>query len=125
MRWEEKLMNKSEYLLEIEKCEADRSKVEQIETEYKCKLDGLITNVISYTDKSIFIDDEERVMSFSEIIQINKDYNNVFINNKMIPVIDCFDGIFIVFILEENKWAKYSTSDLIVYKKRSSLSELI
>ena len=118
-------MNKSEYLLEIEKCEADRSKAEQIETEYKCKLDGLITNVISYTDKSIFIDDEERVMSFSEIIQINKDYNNVFINNKMIPVIDCFDGIFIVFILEENKWAKYSTSDLIVYKKRSSLSELI
>jgi len=118
-------MNKSEYISTVENYDINHQKVEQIEAIYKTKVSGFLAKAISFADNSIFIEDEKRVLAFSEIIQLDKDYENTFTTNGLIPIIDCYDGVFIVFIVSESMWAKYSTSDMSIFKKRPIISELI
>lgn len=118
-------MNKSEYISAVEKCSVISQKVEQVEAVYQTKVTDFLAKAISYADNSVFIEEEKRVLAYSEIIQLDKDYDNAFTTNGLIPLIDCYDGVFIVFVVSECMWAKYSTSDMSIFKKRSTMSEVI
>ncbi len=48
------------------------------ECAYKTKADDFLAKAISFADESVFVGDEKRVLAFSEIIQLDKDYSNAF-----------------------------------------------
>lgn len=118
-------MNSLEYLMAIENSSIDIAKKTKFEECYGIKLSDSLAKIVTFANDSIFIAEERRVLSFDEIININKDCDNVFISKRIIPVIDCYDNEFIVFAADDSIWAKFSLSDNAMYKKRENLSELI
>ncbi len=42
-----------------------------------------------------------------------------------IPVIDAYDFTYIVFDFENNKWAKFTTTDQVMFKENNSIEEVL
>lgn len=118
-------MSKLDYLKSVQKCSIDKKRIAEIEKIYSTNLNTLLSQIISYADKEDFIDDERRVLSFKEILKPEKYLEFNFAKKKLIPIIDAYDNIFIVYILDEDRWARFSISDSTLYKKRSTLKEVL
>lgn len=118
-------MTVEEYIACVKKCEIDTARQKILSKKYGKDISGIVMNMISYAKNSIFIDEERRVLSFDEIIEFDLNYDFTVEEYGIIPVVDCFDNDFIVYLINEDKWAKFNTSDKCIFKKRSTFEELV
>lgn len=92
---------------------------------YKAEFSGVIKNIISYADTTDFFDEERRALSYSEIENPNAELEFDFISERLIPVIDAYDITYIVYVIDEGKWAKFNIVDKSLFKKKDSIEEVI
>lgn len=117
-------ISKTAYLKDIENVEIDDKKVSKIKAIYG-EITSIIQKIVSYSSSSVFLDNGCRQLSISEIIDADKDLGVDFSKLKMIPLFDCGENDFIVYNLKNNSWSKYNTNDNSIFKKSSSLKDLL
>lgn len=118
-------MTRKEYLLELRKCSIKIEVASKVESVYGRSLPEEIKKMVSYSEDSIFFDDDYRTLSISEIIDAETDLHIDFAKRGLIPVIDCGENDFIVFNFESESWSKFNIVDESAFKKRDSLSDLL
>ena len=118
-------MNKEEYLNNLNTVEILSSRIKDVETIYKCNLNEKLSKIISYADSVSFFDEERRALSYKEIIDPINNIDYDFIIRGLIPLIDAYDNSYIVFVIKENKWAKYNIYDEVLFKKKNSFEEVL
>ena len=118
-------MNTIEYINKINDTEIDDKRKKEIEDIYSCKLPEVVAKAISLADSVDFFDEEKRALSYDEIKDGTNtlDYHSTTLN--LIPLIDSFDCTYIVYLVDEDKWGKYSSIDKDVFKRRNTLEELL
>ena len=85
-------------------------------TNYKhkhCKLPKFFDDKV--LDKSYFIKDNIKIFSMDEVME-SKNICDVFLDN-IIPFADLLDNKYIVYILDEQKWAKYDAIHNYIFDK--------
>ena len=117
-------ISKTTYLKDIENVEINDRNVSKIKAIYG-EIPSIVQKIISYSSSSVFLDNGCRQLSISEIIDADKDLEVDFGKLKMIPLFDCGENDFIVYNLKSNSWSKYNTNDNSVFKKSSSLKDLL
>lgn len=117
-------MNRNDYLRELPNRKIDELKVKQIEELYECTVSEEVKRIISNCDKTIFLDDDYRVLSFEEILEAPETLCELFVENKMIPLFDCMDNDFIVYKADTQKWLMFSTEDEIDFDEAECLADL-
>lgn len=118
-------MTKKEYLDNVKTSHIDSERIKVIENLYHAVIDGIIANAISYSGTIDFFDEERRALSFDEIKNADSIFGATFVGNRLVPVIDAYDNDFIVYSIDEGKWGKVNLSDMIMFKKRDTLDEVI
>lgn len=118
-------MNSIDYINKINDVEIDDYRKKEIEDIYKCNIPDFVAKVISLADSIDFFDEEKRALSYDEIKSGNNTLDLHSLPLKYIPLIDSYDCTYIVYIIDENKWGKYSSIDKSVFKKRDTLKELL
>lgn len=118
-------MNKIEYLKNVEKCPINKKRINSMMKKYNAEFSDILAHIISYADSTDFIDEERRALSFEEIADAGNQVGVDFVSLGMIPVIDAYDNDYIVYIFEEDVWAKFNVFDQVAFKKRATLQELL
>lgn len=118
-------MNKIEYLERVQDCEIDVKKVEKIQEVYKTELPDDLKRIISTSEETIFLDEEGRILSFSEIVDAETDLHVDFKNKGIIPIVDCGENDFIVYHFNDDFWSRFNIIDETVFKKKDSLVEVL
>lgn len=117
-------MNRNDYLRELPNRKIDELKVKQIEELYECTVSEEVKRIISNCDKTIFLDDDYRVLSFEEILEAPETLCELFVENKMIPLFDCMDNDFIVYKADSHKWLMFNTEDEMDFDEAEYLADL-
>lgn len=116
-------MTKQEYLQSVKECPSDR--IAKIEAMFG-KIDNeVVRRAVSICDESIFLDDNSRVLTFSEIIDAGKDLQVDFVNLGLIPIIDCGDNDFIVYHVADDSWSKFNIVDKTEFRKQRTLDDVL
>ena len=118
-------MNRKEFLHIIEKSKIEEETVSKIENQYRHQVPQVIKEIVSYSQDSVFFEDGYRTLSVSEILEASTDLHIDFVNQGMIPIIDCGENDFIVYHFEESLWSKFNIIDECTFKKRTSLTDLL
>ena len=118
-------MNRKEFLHIIEKSKIEEETVSKIENQYRHQVPQVIKEIVSYSQDSVFFEDGYRTLSVSEILEASTDLHIDFVNQGMIPIIDCGENDFIVYHFEESLWSKFNIIDEKKKKKRTSLTDLL
>lgn len=118
-------MTKQEYIDNVKKHPENSERIRAISDIYGTEITGQIAQIVSFADNADFIGEERRAFTFSEILNAAKDYNIDFKALGIIPIIDAYDNELIVYVISDNIWAKYSMSDDVLFKKRTSLEEIL
>jgi hypothetical protein len=118
-------MNKKEYYDLVSNTEINKTREQEVTGLYKCEFDQLLLKVISAADEVDFFDEERRALSYKEILSPEELLGIDAINEGIVPVIDAYDCTFIVYLTKEAKWAKFSTVDKTIYKKRNALNTVL
>lgn len=118
-------MSKTEFIKSINEASIDDSKVKKIEDLYSDSLPEVVKKIISCNDSSLFLDDEIRILSLTEIINAEKDLHVDFPGVGIVPIADCGDNDFIVYDYKNSAWAKFNIVDKTIFKKRATLEELL
>ncbi len=117
-------MTVKEYLSQLPSFEIDDKKVSKIEKIYGMTLPETVRKIVSKCDKPLFVDDY-RVLSFAEIKDANDDLEVNFVEECIIPLIDCGDNDFIVYNFKTKKWSLFNIIDNCSFKAKSKLEELM
>lgn len=118
-------MSKQEYIERVLVFPENEERIKEVSEIYETDVNGLIAKIISYADNENFIDDERRAFSYNEILKASQKYDTDFKKLNIIPIIDAYDNDLIVYIIDEQKWAKYNLSDEVLFKKRESLEDVL
>lgn len=118
-------MTRKEYIVAISKCSIASAVISKIEAVYECALPASIKRMLSYSEESVFFDDDFRTLSAAEILDAEKDLHVDFRSLHMIPVIDCGENDFIVYHTVDGNWSKFNIIEECVFKKRATLDELL
>ena len=118
-------MTRKEYIVAIGKCNIASDAIPKIESVYGCSLAASIKRMLSYSEESVFFDDDFRTLSAAEILDAEKDLHVDFSSLQLIPVIDCGENDFIVYHAAEGNWSKFNIIEECVFKKRATLDELL
>ena len=118
-------MTRKEYIVAISKCNIDSDVISKIEIAYGCLLPASIKRMLSYSEESVFFDDDYRTLSAAEILDAEKDLHVDFVSLRMIPVIDCGENDFIVYHTAEGNWSKFNIIEECVFLKKATLDELL
>ncbi len=118
-------MTKQEYIDNVKKYPENAERIRVISDIYGTEIKGQIAQIISFADNADFIGEERMAFSFNEILSAAKEYDIDFKALGIIPIIDAYDNELIVYDIADNKWAKYSMSDDVLFKKRDSLEEIL
>ncbi len=118
-------MTSKEYLEAIKQSIIDEERIKNIAEKYTDQIPDLVKKIISYSDSSIFLDDEIRILSFEEIIDAETELHVPFRKRSFLPVADCEDNDFIVYDYKNSLWAKFNIVDKTAFKKRQTLEELL
>lgn len=117
-------MTAQEYIESVSLKEIDKSKVTTIEKIYGTNLPEEVQLIVSNNDETTFFDNESRILSFSEIVNAEKELHVNFKKHGIIPIFDCNDNDFIVYRYNENIWSKFNIIDEIFFKNKNDLIEL-
>lgn len=118
-------MSKSEYLKQIDKCTIDKGRVSAVEKEYKVTLGDLQKKIISLADQIDFFDEERRALSFAEILKSKKMLGFDFCDKGLLPIVDAYDNTYIIYMFKEEKWAKINIVDGVIFKKKTTLKDVL
>lgn len=118
-------MTKQEYIDNVKKYPENSERIRAISDIYGTEITGRIAKIVSFADNADFIGEERRAFTFSEILNAAKEYDIDFKALGIIPIIDAYDNELIVYVISDNIWAKYSMSDDVLFKKRTSLEEIL
>lgn len=118
-------MTKKDFLSEIATCNVDQERVSKIEKVYNNTLPGTVKLLISFSEESVFFDDGCRTLSFSEIVDAEKDLHVNFVKLGILPLFDCNENDFIVYHFDEKNWSKYNIVDECSFKEKDTLDELL
>lgn len=118
-------MKRAEYLEKIQGTEINTEVVTKIETLYGYPLPLCIQKMVSYSEAGIFFDDGYRTLSVAEILEAEHDLHVDFISQHMIPVIDCSENDFVVYLFCDKVWSKFNIVDECFFKRRTSLHDLM
>lgn len=118
-------MTKQEYIDNVKKYPENSERIRAISDIYGTEITGQIAQIVSFADNADFIGEERRAFSFNEILSAAKEYDIDFKALGIIPIIDAYDNELIVYVIADNIWAKYSMSDDVLFKKRTSLEEIL
>ena len=118
-------MNKEEYIKLVRNTEIDKDREAEVTGIFGCKLNDVLARAISVADKVDFFDEERRALSYKEIVGASELLGIDAVERGIIPVVDSYDCTYIVYQVNEGKWAKYNTVDKEVFKERDSLEEIV
>lgn len=118
-------MNYKEYISSLNDVEVDDEKTKLIEVVYSGDLPEIVLKIIANATETIFLDNDKRILSFKEIINVEKELHVAFKNKGILPLVDCGENDFIVYHFKEGIWSKFNIIDEIVFKKKDSFEELI
>lgn len=118
-------MSKKEYLTNVMACNINDDRIIAIEKIYGMNLEETLKKIISYAGNVEFFDEERRALSFEEILNADDVYEFPFVEKKMIPIIDAYDGDYIVYSFAEKIWGKVNISDGVLFKKRDAVDEVV
>lgn len=118
-------MTGKEYLSSLAEVKADKEKTDMIVALYTDNLPEIILKIIANAKEPVFLDDGSRVLSYDEIVDAEKDLHVAFKDKGIIPLVDCGENDFIVYHFLDNVWSKFNIVDETVFKKKSSLEELM
>ena len=118
-------MTKQQYIERISELVTDDNKVERVEKVYGTQIPNVLKGIISNCDEPVFFDDDYRILSLDEIVDAENDLHVDFKIKGIIPIVDCGENDFIVYLYNENIWAMFNIIDEIVYNKKESLDELL
>ncbi|MCR5135666.1 MAG: hypothetical protein K6C12_01010 [Oscillospiraceae bacterium] len=117
-------MTNKEYLLNAEHFSVDKIKINSVKKVYSGNFPDILEKIISNCDRSVFLENGVRVLSYSEVMDAEKDLHVGFSEKKMIPIADCGENDFIIYDYNHQTWAKFNIIDETVFKKRSNIAEL-
>lgn len=118
-------MKKKEYLDWLANKNVDKKRVKKIQEVYRLILPVIIQKIISNNDESIFFDDEYRILSFREIVDANYDLHVDFKGKGLIPLVDCGENDFIVYLSNEEIWAKFNIVDETIFRRKNTIEEML
>lgn len=118
-------MKRAEYLEKIETTGVDQEAVSKIEMLYGQAIPMYIQKMASLSAESIFFDDGYRTLSLTEILDAEQDLHVDFVGQNMIPLLDCGDNDFVVYLFHDELWSKFNIVDACFFKRRASLRDLI
>ena len=118
-------MTKKGFLDKITSLAIDEDKLLKIFDIYSDQLPEVLCKIISNIDEAVFFDDGTRILSYSEILDAEKDLHIKFKAKGLIPISDYGDNDFIVYDFKNKIWAKFNIVDETLFKKRASLEELL
>lgn len=119
-------MTGQEYIDIISKKEIVKSKITLIEDLYETKLPELVQKIVSNIDGNpIFLNDEIRILSITEIINAESDLHVDFKKKGIIPLFDCGNNDFITYHFKDKIWSKFNIIDEVSFKKKSNINELL
>lgn len=117
-------MNGNEYLKSLTGVEVSKNVSEMIASVYADNLPEVVLKIASNAKETLFLADDNRILSFDEIINAEQDLHIDFKDKGIIPLIDCGENDFIVYHFEDNFWSKYNIVDETVFKKVDKLEEI-
>jgi len=118
-------MNKQDFLKQIKDASKCQEKIESVSNNYKADLEETLENLISQTDEIGFIEDDIRLLAFSEICNPKELLGYDFILEGLIPIFDIFDNTYVVYEVERKKWARFNISDEILYKENDCIENVL
>ena len=118
-------MSTAEFLDKLDKVKIDAEKVGKIAHAYHVELNDDVSKIISCADKENFFDEDRRALSYKEILNPVKRMGIDFVSKGLIPLVDIYDNTYVVYIITEKKYALYSATDDLTFKKRKKFAELI
>ena len=118
-------MTGKEYLSSLANVTYDKDKIDVIESLYTKDLTEIILKMISNADEPIFLDDDSRILSYSEIVDAEKDLHVKFKEKGIIPLVDCGDNDFIVYQFNNRKFSKFNIVDETIFKEKQSIEEIL
>ena len=118
-------MTGKEYLRSLVNVKKDKKKAKKISDIYTNNLPDIIMKIVSNGEKTIFLDNGIRALSYDEIVDAERDLHVEFGNNGMIPLFDCGENDFIVYHFSNDKWSKFNIVDKVVFKTREKLEDLV
>lgn len=118
-------MTKKEYFNQIMTKEINVSRVERVQEVYATIFPEFIQKIISNNEETVFFDDENRLLSFEEIIDAESDLHVDFKLKGIIPLVDCGDNDFIVYHFRDDIWSKFNIVDEIVFKRKNKFDDLL
>ena len=118
-------MSKQEYINAVMAYGINSDRVDEISKVYGGDLSDELKHFISFADSVDFFDEERRALSYGEILDSSSKLGKDFAEKGLIPIIDAYDNIYIVFSFETKKWMKYSISDDVCFKEKDNILEVI
>ena len=118
-------MNTTEYIQLVNNTVINQSRVNNINNIYSTKVDTVVAKIISLADTVDFFDEERRALSYMEISNPSTIMEIDFVSKRMIPLVDIYDGSYVVFSIEEKKYALYNIFDDIEFKKSVVFEEIM
>lgn len=118
-------MSTVEFLDKLNKTKNDSAKVSKIADAYHVELNEDLSKIISCAEKENFFDEDRRALSYKEILNPVRYMGIDFVSKGLIPLVDIYDNTYVVYIITEKKYALYSATDDLTFKKRKKCKELI
>jgi hypothetical protein len=99
-------------------------KVKKVESLYGVSIPSDVKKLVSAADKTVFLTNNRRVLSYSEIINADSELNVDFSAKKIVPLVDCGDNDFIVYSGKRKSYGMFNISDETEFKTSDSVVAL-
>ena len=117
-------MTINDYIGKLSGADIDQNKINIIEKAYACSLNELMQKIVSNCEETVFLDDDKRVLTFSEIVNAENELHVCLTQKGIIPIIDCGENDFIVYHYTDGDWAKFNIIDEVLFKRKNDLTEM-
>lgn len=84
----------------------------------------IVKKIISSVDDTIFLEEDWRILSLSEIEDAEKDLHIEFGEKGILPLVDCGENDFIVYHFQDEIWSKFNIVDEVIFQKKNTIEEL-
>lgn len=120
-------MTIQDFLNNIDSVSISNNSVKIIENVYGARLNDFVRKVLSAHPDGYFFDGDDvlRLLSTDDIVNAKKELHIDFISLMAIPFIDIGENNFVVYLINENKYAICNITDGCIFKKRDVISDIV
>lgn len=116
-------MTGKDFLLQLNNQLVNKDAIKEIEAKYGIQLPVIVQKIISYSQESIFFENDWRTLSIKEVLDASEDLHVDFGELKILPLFDTGDNDFIVYRFESDTWSKFNIIDECFFKNKNLLEE--